>query len=70
MTTTPKPIRALKRNIGDYRPGTIVISSRSDVYFIAAALSDEHDDVFLSERKYSDQSKALAFAEDWFFRNA
>lgn len=51
-----------------YRPGTIVVASKSDVYFIAAALSDERDDIFLSGRKYADQGKALDFAMSWFDR--
>jgi len=51
-----------------YRPGTIVVTSKNDVYFIAAGISDECEDVFLSNRKYSNQSKALEFAEDWFDR--
>jgi hypothetical protein len=58
-----------KARIGHYRPGTIIVSSKADVYFIAAALSDEDDDVFLSERKYADQGKALDFAKAWFERN-
>ncbi len=53
-----------------YRPGTIIVTSRDDLYFLAAALSDEMDDVWLSERKYADQGKAHDFAEEWFERNA
>lgn len=58
-----------KSRIGNYRPGTVVVSSRTDVHFLAAAISDEDADVFLSKRKYADQGKALEFAEGWFLRN-
>ncbi len=53
-----------------YRPGTVIVTSRDDLYFLAAALSDDADDVWLSERKYADQGKAHDFAEAWFERNA
>jgi len=57
-----------QEDLGLYRPGTIIVSGKSDVYFLAAALSDERDDEILSERKYADQGKALDFAEQWFER--
>ena len=57
-----------KADLKKYRPGTVIVTSRDDLYFLAAALSDEADDVFLSERKYTDQSKAYDFAERYFER--
>lgn len=63
-------VKIPQSRIASYRPGTIIITSKNDVYFIAAALSDEDDDVFLSARKYADQGKAQDFAESWFFKNA
>lgn len=58
-----------KADLGLYQPGTIVVTSVHDLYFLAAALSDEREDVMLSRRKYADQGEAYDFAEQWFERN-
>lgn len=51
-----------------YQPGTVVIITGDDFHFVPAAIdpSDNLDDVFLSERRYNDQSKAHDAAERWF----
>jgi hypothetical protein len=58
-----------KPDIPLYRPGTIYCIAKDSLYFYAAALSDDRDDVILSKRKYADQGKALDFAENWFEDN-